>query len=477
MAKHRCFSLPAARGRLRSGSTNLSSHSPVWGRGSAFLRLSGSWGVLAASSELAVLQHLDPITKHSAGRDRSLGARAGAHSAAARTPSRLPRAGLPDTKGLLLPARLGPHQPGAACRAAAASGHTTRGGFPSAVLGRDPAPELIPTQARSPAVPQLPAPQPWGTQRAGAGAQVAPRDTVHPKSRGPHGSRGVAVAAPSSTPSSGQAACGHSAAGTRRQPPGSAPRDAALHSSPSSRAAAKLAASNCHQLQGSRGRRAREGAKFPRNHCHLAPRSCESGPEQERKSASPCCQHENVIYDGWCPDEDALLAPQPSPAAPAHPAFVISTFLQPAPPLPFAPLSSVAPSLPLPCRYAANPQLRTAKLSSAEARGSDLLPRPTDPYLMQSVFLPVIKQRFIRTASARPLASKNDISHLLVPIAIPAPVPAPPAGRCEGQRGAPTPQPPAGEPRARELRCYSNGRAPGDEGWGQRQGEPPGRTG
>lgn len=255
-----------------------------------------------------------------------------------------------------------------------------------------------------------------------AGAQVAPRDAVHPKNCDPHGCRGVAVVAPSS----GQAACRHRAAGTRRQPPGNAPRDAALQSSPSSCTTAKLAASTCHQLQGPRGRRAGEGAKLPRNRCHLAPQSCESGPEQERKSAPPCCQHPNVIYDGWCPDEDALLA---GSAAPAHPAFVVPTFLQPVSPLPFAPLASVAPSLPLPCRYTANPRLRTAKLSSAEAGGSDLLPRPTDRYLMHSVFLPVIKQRFIRTASAQPLASKNDIRLLPVPIASPAPMPAPPAGR------------------------------------------------
>lgn len=108
---------------------NLSSHSPGWGRGRAFLRLSGSWGVLAASSELVVLQHLDPISEHSAGRDRSLGARAGARSAAAGTPSRLPRAGLPDTKGLLLPCLRGGRclQP-----------HHAAGGFPSAVFGEKP---------------------------------------------------------------------------------------------------------------------------------------------------------------------------------------------------------------------------------------------------------------------------------------------------------------------------------------------------
>lgn len=153
-AKHRCFSLPAARGRLRSGSTNLSSHSPGWGRGSAFLRLSGSWGVLAASSELVVLQHLDPITERSAGRDRSLGARAGARSAAAGTPSRLPRAGLPDTKGLLLPCSWGGRclQP-----------HHAAGDFPRPFWGETRLWSRSPPKRGALRCP--PSPQPRGSQR------------------------------------------------------------------------------------------------------------------------------------------------------------------------------------------------------------------------------------------------------------------------------------------------------------------------
>lgn len=74
-------------------------------------------------------------------------------------------------------------------------------------------------------------------------------------------------------------------------------------------------------------------------------------------------------------------------------------------------------------RHIVSPQLRTADLCTAGAGGLDLLPGPTDRYLMQSLFLPVIKRKFIRTASVQTIASKNDISRLLVPSASHAPAP------------------------------------------------------
>lgn len=259
----------------------------------------------------------------------------------------------------------------------------------------------------------------------------------------------------------------------RRHTPSAARQRAELQSSPSSCTTAKLAASTCHQLQEPRGCRAKEGAKFPRNRCHLAPQSCESGPEQERKSAPPRCQHPTVIYDGWCPDEDAPLAPQPQ-----HTQLLL-----------FPPSSNpslLSPSHPSPrsrppCRCRVD-----TERTHGSAPQSCPAPRPGAQISFQGPqigiscnlsFCQLLSRDLLEQLQPSRSRPKMTSGSSWFPSPAPRPCPRRRLGAERGHRGAPTPQPPAGEPRARELRCHSNGRAPGDEGWGQRQGEPPGRTG
>ena len=248
------------------------------------------------------------------------------------------------------------------------------------------------------------------------------------------------------------------APGRAGHPPGTTPRDTVLRGRRFSHA--KLATSNCHQLPGSG---AGAGGEQPRNRCHLEPRSCETGPGRGRESAPLCCQQENIIYDGWCCDEAALLASRPQPGTQVccyRPAFSILFLFAPSQPSPLPPSAPAALVMPTGASHGAE-RARSAELHPActGAGGSAPRPAPTDRYLTPSPVLPVAERRFISTASARPLASKNDVSRLLVPIASCARGlrrPAGPrarSGGCERWWGAPSPgslQP--GKPPARGAR-------------------------
>lgn len=128
---------------------------------------------------------------------------------------------------------------------------------------------------------------------------------------------------------------------------------------------------HCHQPRGATG----SAATFPRIITTWHPKAALAGQDINSTLSA-----RSVIYDWWCSDEDALLALQPQ-----------HTWLQLFP-------SSSSPSLLLPPPRNDAQQTCSSNICNARAGGSDLLPRLTDWYLMQSAFLPVIKQRFIRAA-------------------------------------------------------------------------------